>query len=266
MDAKNVLITGGSRGLGRAMAIALANQGHRVAVTGRDNKMLAEVVHELPGGVAIDADVTDASHTQAVIDEVEKDLGPVDVLINNAGIGGTDKEQGPQSFVDMSVDDWWRVQETNIKGPMLYSHAVLPGMIERGHGFIINIGSYIAVRPMPGATAYAASKAALARFTDCLHADLADTGVQVFCISPGLVLTDMTRNLPFIKEIPESEFNQPEDIGERVCRLVTGDYGALSGLFLHVRDDLDQLRESGDMLREQRLYSLRIDGLEGLIP
>ena len=261
MEPKTVLITGGSRGLGRAMATALASAGHRVAVTGRDNTRLREVVRDLPGGVAIDADVTDASHTQAVIDEVERDLGPVDVMINNAGVGGG--KAGPQLFADMDVDDWWRVQETNVKGPMLYSHAVIPGMIERGRGIIINIGSYIAIRPMPMATAYAASKAALARFTDCLAVDLADTGVQVFCVSPGLVLTDMTRDLPFIKNVPDEEFFQPEDIAGHVSKLVTGDYGALSGLFLHVRDDLDRLLEHAAQLRERRLFSLRIDGLDG---
>ena len=264
METRNVLITGGSRGLGRAMALALAEQGHRVAVTGRDNRKLAEVVQELPGGIAIDADVTDASHTKAVIAEVEKDLGPVDILINNAGIGGGDG--GPQLFMDMSVDDWWRVQETNLRGPMLYSHEVLPGMIERGWGVIVNIGSYIAIRPMPASTAYAASKAALARFTDCLSADLDGTGVQAFCISPGLVLTDMTRDLPFIKDIPESDFHQPEDIASHVCALASGDYGALSGLFLHVKDDLEELRANAGRLREERLYSLRIDSLKGLIP
>ncbi|MEE4659993.1 MAG: SDR family oxidoreductase [Halieaceae bacterium] len=264
MDSKTVLITGGSRGIGRAIAVSLAAQGHRVAVTGRDNEKLAEVVQELPGGIAIDADVADASHTSAVIDEVEKDLGPVDVLINNAGIGGGDA--GPQSFMDMSVDDWWRVQETNVKGPVLYSHAVLPGMVERGSGVIINMGSYIAIRPMPGATAYAASKAALARFTDCLSADLEGSGVQVFCVSPGLVLTDMTRDLPFIADIPDSEFQQPEDIAGHVTRLISGRFAPLSGLFLHVKDDLEALLEHADSLREQRLYSLRIDGIKGLIP
>ncbi len=264
MGSKTVLITGGSRGLGRAIAISLAQQGHRVAVTGRDNAKLAEVAQELPGGLAIDADVTDPAHTAAVIDEVESSLGPVDVLVNNAGIGGGDK--GPQAFMDMSVDDWWRVQETNVKGPMLYTHAVLPGMIARAQGVIINMGSYIAIRPMPGATAYAASKAALARFTDCLSADLADTGVQTFCVSPGMVLTDMTRDLDFIDDLPADAFNQPEDIAERVSKLITGKYAALSGLFLHVRDDLDAILENADILREQRLYSLRIDSLEGLIP
>jgi NAD(P)-dependent dehydrogenase (short-subunit alcohol dehydrogenase family) len=263
MDAKTILITGGTRGLGRAMALALAGEGHTVAVTGRDDEKLREIVHELPGGIAIHADVADAAHTQAVIDEVESDIGPVDVLVNNAGIGGG---KAPQVLWDMDVDDWWRVQETNLKGPMLYCHAVLPGMIERGHGSIINIGSYIAIRPMAEATAYAASKAALARFTDCLAADLAETGVQAYCISPGLVLTDMTRDLPFIRHIPDKDFNQPEDIAERVCRLVTGRYAALAGCFLHVKDDLDRLLENAEKIREERLYALRLDGLDGLIP
>jgi len=261
---KTVLITGGSRGLGLAMARAFAAQGCRVAITGRDGARLAEAVQDLPGGIAIEADVADAAHTQAVIGEVEADIGPVEVLINNAGIGGD--PAGPRSFMDMSVEAWWRVQETNLRGPMLYCHAVLPGMIERGGGVIINIGSYIAIRPMPTASAYAASKAALARFTDCLALDLEDTDVQAFCISPGLVLTDMTRDLPFIKDLPDSDFFQPEDIAERVCRLASGEFAALTGLFLHVGDDLDDLRAQRDRIREERLYSLRLNGLEGLIP
>jgi NAD(P)-dependent dehydrogenase (short-subunit alcohol dehydrogenase family) len=264
MEPKTVLITGGSRGLGRAMAEALAGRGHRVAVTGRDNQKLREVVQALPGGIAIDADVTDAAHTLAVIDEVEADIGPVDVLINNAGIGGG--QSGPQVLWETAVDDWWRVQETNLKGPMLYCHAVIPGMIARGSGVIVNIGSYIAIRPMAKSTAYAASKAALARFTDCLAEDLADTGVQAFCVSPGLVLTDMTRDLPFIKDIPASEFSRPEDIADRVCRLVSGNYAALSGRFLHVKDDLERLLENAGRVEEERLYTLRLDGLDGLIP
>jgi NAD(P)-dependent dehydrogenase (short-subunit alcohol dehydrogenase family) len=264
VKTQTVLVTGGSRGLGFAMARALADAGHRVAITGRDGERLARAVGELPGGIAIEADVGDAAHTRAVVDEVATDLGPVDVLINNAGIGGD--PGGPRSFLDMSVDDWWRVQETNLRGPMLYSHAVLPAMVERESGVIINIGSYIAIRPTPSATAYASSKAALARFTDCLAADLADSGVQVFCISPGLVLTDMTRDLPFIREVPASNFYQPEDIADRVCRLASGDYADLAGLFLHVGDDLDALRGQASRIREERLFSLRLNGFEGLIP
>jgi NAD(P)-dependent dehydrogenase (short-subunit alcohol dehydrogenase family) len=263
MESRNVLITGGSRGLGRAMAVALANQGHRVAVTGRDDRKLKEVIRELPGGVALHADVTDPAHTRSVIDEVEKDIGPVDVLINNAGIGGG--ENGPQSLVEMDADTWWRVQETNIKGPMLYSKAVLPGMIERSRGIIINVGSYIAIRPSPMATAYGTSKAALARFSDCLAMEVAEQGVQVFCVSPGLVLTDMTRDLPFIKDIPEEEFHQPEEIASLCSALATGNYAALSGRFIHVSDDLETLHANAERVSGDRLYQLSLHGLDGLI-
>lgn len=263
MEAKTVLITGGSRGLGRAMAVALANQGHRVAVTGRDDSKLKDVVKELPGGIGLHADVSDPAHTQSVIDEVRKDIGPVDVLINNAGIGGGDA--GPQPLVDMDVEDWWRVQETNVKGPMLYSHAVLPQMIERGGGVIINVGSYIAIRPSPMATAYSASKAALARFSDCLALEVADAGVQVFCVSPGLVLTDMTRDLPFIKDIPKEDFFEPDDVASLACELSTGNYGELSGRFIHVTDDLNALKDNSERVASERLYQLSLHGLDGLI-
>ncbi|TDG13441.1 SDR family oxidoreductase [Seongchinamella unica] len=263
MNTKNILVTGGTRGIGRAMAIALAGLGNRVAVTGRNEQKLREVARELPGGIAILADVTDAAHSQSVIDEVTTDIGPIEVLINNAGIGGgTD---GPQLLIDMDADDWWRVQETNVRGPMLYTKAVLPGMIERGEGIIINVGSYLSIRPSPMATAYGTSKAALARFTDCLAVEVADQGVQVFCISPGLVLTDMTRDLPFINDIPEDDFQRPEDVAGLACELVTGKYGKLSGHFIHVKDELATLLANAERLKKERLYQLSLHGLEGLI-
>lgn len=263
MEKKTVVITGGSRGLGRAMALALAAAGHRVAVTGRDADKLAAMARELPGGMAISADVREPTQVAAVIDQVEESLGPVDVLINNAGAGGGAK--GPQTLVDTDADEWWRLQETNLRGPMLYTKAVLPGMIARKAGIIINLGSYIAIRPSPLATAYAASKAALARFTDCLAEEVSEHGVQVFCVSPGLVLTDMTRDLDFIKDIPAEAFNQPEDIAALACELVSGRYGALSGRFIHVTDDLNALRDSAEKISQERLYQLSLHGLHGLI-
>lgn len=168
-------------------------------------------------------------------------------------------------FFDMSVEEWWRVQETNIKGPMLYSHAVLPHMLERSGGIIMNLGSYISIRPMAMSTAYAASKAALARFTDCLAADLAGSDVQVFCVSPGMVITDMTKDLPFIKEIPDEDFNQPEDIAALVCELASGNYRDLSGRFIHVRDDISSLLAKAERIEKEHLYQLRMCGLDGLI-
>jgi NAD(P)-dependent dehydrogenase (short-subunit alcohol dehydrogenase family) len=246
------------------MAIAFAEAGHRVAVTGRDERKLQEIRDDIPDCLAIEADVADPAQTESIMQQVAKHLGPIEVLINNAGIGG-DPGDGPQNFVDMDPSTWWRVQETNLRGPMLYTRAVLPGMIERGHGVIINIGSYIAIRPTPMSTAYGSSKAALARFSDCLATEVADQGVQVFCASPGLVLTDMTRDLPFIRDIPEQEFHQPEDIAALACELASGKYADLSGLFLHVRDDLPSLLADAERVNKERLYQLRLSGLHGLI-
>ena len=263
MKHRTVLITGGSRGLGRAMAIGLAEKGHRVAVTGRNDQLLADVERELPDGMAIRADVTDPGDVDRVAGRVFDAFGGVDVLVNNAGIGGD--ERGPQPLLEMDAANWWRVLETNLRGPMMYTKAVLPGMIERGQGVIVNIGSYIAIRPSPAVTAYATSKAALARFTDCLATEVADAGVQVFCVSPGLVLTDMTRGLPHINDIPASQFNQPEDIAGMVAELATGAYAALTGRFLHVRDDLDAVLRAGERLESDRLYQLSLHGGDGLI-
>jgi len=263
MKPKNVIVTGGSRGIGRALAAALTSKGHRVAITGRDTRKLQEVTRELPGVVAINADVTDSAATQAVINEVTRKMGSVEVLINNAGIGGG--KGGPQTLVDTDADAWWHVQETNIRGPMLYAKAVLPGMIERGEGTIINLGSYIAIRSSAMATAYATSKAALARFTDCLAMEVAQNGVQVFCVSPGLVLTDMTRDLPFIADIPDEEFSDQEEIASLACALISGDYAELTGHFIHVSDDLPELLANAGRLKRERLYQLSLHGLEGLI-
>jgi NAD(P)-dependent dehydrogenase (short-subunit alcohol dehydrogenase family) len=263
MKSKSVLITGGTRGLGYAMAIALMDRGHRVAITGRDDRKLEEATNSLPGCVAIKADVADPGQTAFVIQEATQGIGPIDVLINNAGIGGA--ENGPQTLVDSDADTWWRVQETNVRGPMLYSKAVLPGMLERANGVIINVGSYIAIRPSAMATAYGTSKAALARFSDCLAAEVAERGVQVFCVSPGLVLTDMTRDLPFIKDIPKEEFYQPEQLAALACELSTGKYAKLTGHFIHVRDDLSELLANADKLSDERLHQLSMHGLNGLI-
>jgi NAD(P)-dependent dehydrogenase (short-subunit alcohol dehydrogenase family) len=246
------------------MAKAFHAAGYPVAVTGRDTDALAAVAKALPGVVALAADVTDAARATAVVAEVEAAQGPIGVLINNAGLGGG--PAGPRPLWEMTVEEWWRVYEVNLKGPMIYSHAVLPAMRAAGSGVIINLGSYIAIRPEATATAYGGSKAALARFTDCLAEEVAENGIQVFCTSPGLVLTDMSRGLPFINDIPPEYFSQPEDIARLALALASGSYGALSGCFLHVTDDLEVIAREAERVLEQRLYKLSLHGLEGLIP
>lgn len=146
MDSKVILITGGSRGIGQALALSLAASGHRIAVTGRSSDRLETVLKLLPeNSLAIEADVSDEPAAEAAVKKVIRDFGQIDVLINNAGTAGP----GGPTWTTSTLD-WWHVHETNVKGPLVYMNNVLPGMIERNTGTIINIGSYAAVRPTPG--------------------------------------------------------------------------------------------------------------------
>ena len=170
-----------------------------------------------------------------------------------------------RKLADSAANPLTTFRELAEKVPELHDDRELLAPLERGAGIIINLGSYIAIRPSSMATAYATSKAALARFTDCLAMEVAERGVQVFCVSPGLVLTDMTRDLPFIGDIPDEEFNNSEEVASLACELITGNYAELTGHFIHVSDDLPELLTNVDRLKEQRLYQLSLHGMEGLI-
>jgi len=163
-----------------------------------------------------------------VVDRVIADFGRIDVLINNAGTAGPG---GPLLATD--AGDWWRVQEVNVRGPMLYMQAVVPHMAS---GTIINIGSYAGARPTPGNAAYATSKAALARLTDSVAHEVADTGISALCVSPGLV-----------------------------AKLIEKDVRPLNGLFLHVDDDIDELLSEAQKIRSDGLYQLGVHRLEGRV-
>lgn len=260
-DSKVILVTGGSRGIGRALALSLATHGHRIAITGRNSSSL-EAMRKLlsENNLAIASDVSDESAVEATVEQVLGHFGHIDVLINNAGTAGP----GGPTWTTPS-QDWWHVLETNVKGPLLYMNSVVPRMMERNRGTIINIGSYAALRPTPGNSAYASSKAALARITDSLAAEVSEHNVQVFCLSPGLVRTDMTEGVPVFQDIPEDEWNKPEDICRLVRLLLSGGYGELSGRFIHVRDDLDQLCQHVERIRAERLYQPGMASLDGSI-
>jgi NAD(P)-dependent dehydrogenase (short-subunit alcohol dehydrogenase family) len=204
--------------------------------------------------------VSDESAAEATVKKVIRDFGHIDVLINNAGTAGP----GGPTWTTSPLD-WWHVHETNVKGPLVYMSNVLPGMIERNTGTIINIGSYAALRPTPGNSAYASSKAALARITDSLAAEVAQYNIHIFCLSPGLVKTEMTRGVPIFADIPEREWNKPEDICHLVKTLLNNDYGELSGRFIHVKDDVGQLLKNAERIRNQGLYQLRMGNLDGSI-
>lgn len=257
------VITGGGRGIGRAIATTLAVEGSAVALLGRTPDSLEETVAaiESAGGraAAFPLDVADGAAVSTVIAEVERSLGPVSILVNNAGIGAG----GPVAESD--PDEWWRVMEVNVRGPYLLSRAVLPGMIARGVGRIVNMGSNLGVRPGPLTTAYAVSKAALLRFSDSLAAEVGPAGVKVFAISPGWVWTDMTnqasealREMGIEFELSDSDVFPPEAAATLTLRLAAGDADVLSGRYLHVNQDLDALIADADAITADDRHALRL--------
>ena len=244
------LVTGGSRGLGRAAAAALTADGWAVGVTGRDAAALDDVVAAGEAALALPGDATDAGAVADAVARVHAELGPLDLVLANAGAfaaGGRLWETDP--------DTWWSDVEVNLRGPALALHAVLPAMVARGAGRVVVMGSGMGARPTPGASAYACSKAALSRLVDSVAGELAGTGVVVLTVSPGMVPTDMTHGFPegFLELRPDlrdpapEAWTPPEAFVALLRRIVAGELDALSGRFVHVRDDLDALlaAESG---------------------
>jgi NAD(P)-dependent dehydrogenase (short-subunit alcohol dehydrogenase family) len=240
------LVTGGGRGVGANVARALAEDGWSVVVAARSRAQVDSVADEI-GGRALELDVSSADSIERAVAEA----GDVELLVNNAGITGPD---GHTWEVDPA--DWWRVLEVNVRGAYLCARAVIPGMIERGSGRIVNVASGAAYLPMSSMdTAYAASKAALHRFGELLAGELQPHGVAVFSISPGLVRTAMTED-SFPDDAP---WTPPEAAPTLVRKLATGRYDALAGRYLHAEhDDLDDLMSRVAQIREQDLNAIRL--------
>jgi len=268
LDGAVALVTGGGRGIGRAIAIALAEAGADVAAVARSRDEVdgtASIIEGRGGrAIGLSADVADRTAVEAVVVDIEKRLGPVDVLVNNAGIGGPNLP-----LWECDPDAWWRALEVNLRGPMLLCRAVLPAMIRRRSGVIVNVGSYAGIRAGMGGvagTAYPVSKAALVRFTDTLAASVDEHGVRVFTISPGLVRTAMTEGVDAFDEVPENAWAPPEAAATLVVRLASGEGTALNGRFIHVGDDLDALLREAERIEAEGLYTLRLIDLDGPVP
>jgi 3-oxoacyl-[acyl-carrier protein] reductase len=238
-------VTGGGRGVGESVARALAEDGWSVVVAARTRSEVDAVAREI-GGRAVELDVS----SPPVVAEVFADVGPVDLLVNNAGIGGSSA-----SFTEEKADDWWRVFEVNARGPYLCCRAVVPSMLERGGGRIVNVASGAAYLPsVGGSTAYGPSKAALHRFSELLAGQLAPQNVFVFSISPGLVRTAMTEHFG-----DDAPWTPPECAPTLVRKLATGRYDALAGRYLHAEhDDVDDLVARIDDTREHDLNAIRL--------
>jgi 3-oxoacyl-[acyl-carrier protein] reductase len=243
------LVTGGGRGIGRMIARELADAGMRVAVAARTAGQVEETAQEI-GGLAVTADVSRQEDVEAMTAAVERELGPIDLLVNNAGVG-------PSRALPWEEDpaDWWHVFEINVLGAYLCSRAVLPGMVERGHGRIVNTGSGASYLPMGGGpSSYGASKAALGRFGELLARQVAERGIAVFTISPGLVRTEMTE--PFGDDAPWT----PPELAPRLVRvLASGRADRLAGRYIHAEhDDIEALIERADEIEQRDLNAIRL--------
>jgi 3-oxoacyl-[acyl-carrier protein] reductase len=208
------LVTGGSRGIGRAIAVRLASLGAAVAICGRDANALNEASAELAGlGGRVffhAADVTRSSDVDALVAKTESALGPITILVNNAGIGVF----GPAH--EKTEEDWDRVLNTNLKSVFLVSRAVAPSMISRKSGDIINISSLAGVNAFKGGGLYCASKWGLQGLSACMAEDLRGHGIRVSTICPGSVATEFSGSGP--KD--PSKVLSPEDIAHAVETIV----------------------------------------------
>lgn len=228
------LVTGGTRGIGEAICVALKNSGYQVVANYGGNEQAAAEFTERTGIPAVKFDVSDFDQVAAGIRSIESSIGPVEVLINNAGItrDGT--------MHKMSFDQWDKVIQTNLASCFNTCRCVIEGMRERNFGRIVNIGSVNGQAGQYGQVNYAAAKSGIHGFTKALALEGATKGITVNAIAPGYVETDMVRAVPaevlqkIIRTIPVGRLGQPEDISRAVMFLVSDEGGFITGSTLSI--------------------------------
>jgi NAD(P)-dependent dehydrogenase (short-subunit alcohol dehydrogenase family) len=216
LDGKVAVVTGGSRGIGLAIARALLREGARVAITATSDATLAAASDALaavaPAGqlLAIRADVRYHEQVDSAIDAAVRCFGGLDILVNNAGIGIF------RPVADLSVDEWHTILDTNLTGVFYCCRAALPHLRSRGGGWIVNISSLSGKHPFADAAAYCASKAGLNAFTDALMQEVRHDGIRVTCIMPGSVRTEFGARRPGSDDWRLA----PEDVAQAVCDVI----------------------------------------------
>jgi 3-oxoacyl-[acyl-carrier protein] reductase len=248
LSGQVALVTGGGRGIGRGIAVELAAAGMRVAVAARTAEQVRAVAEEIDG-LALTVDVADQSSVEAMVADTERELGPIDLLVANAGISPNE----PSAW-ELPASEWWHVHEVNVLGVYLCCRAAIPEMLERGRGRIVVTGSGAAYLPGSRTTAYPSSKAGAVRFAEALANQL-EGRIPVFPISPGLVRSEMTEG-----RFPEDAPWTPPECAPRLVRaLASGRFDRLSGRYLHAEHDPpEQLEGRIDGILDQDLNVIRL--------
>ena len=229
---KTILITGGSRGIGEAI-VRLASSKYRVAFTYNTSAQRALALSQEVGAKAYKCDVSASDQVESVIAEIKRDFGGIDLLVNNAGIA-QDK-----LFQDITDEDWRKMMGVNLDGTFFVTRAVVPGMISKGYGRIVNVSSMWGTDGASMETHYSASKAGVIGLTKALSKELAPTGITVNAVAPGAIDTDMMKTYTdeelkeFVSEIPFGRLGKPEEVAEAAMFLLSADY--ITGEVLSIR-------------------------------
>lgn len=245
---KVAIVTGGGSGIGRATVLRLAEEGAEVAVADVDEAAAGRVAHEVASGngraLAVAVDVTDAGRVRQMVATTETELGPVDVLVSNAGWDHV------SPFVETDEGLWDRVIAINFRGHLATTQAVLPGMIERGRGRIVTVASDAGRVGSSGEAVYSGAKGAVIAFTKALAREVARQGIAVNCVAPGLTDTPLLTRLTegherlmgaIVKSIPLGRPGRPEEVALAIAFLASGDAEYITGQTLSVNGGLSML-------------------------
>ncbi|KMT64772.1 3-oxoacyl-ACP reductase FabG [Catenovulum maritimum] len=234
-EGQVALVTGASRGIGKAIALQLANAGAKVIGTATSEKGAAAIAEYLgEKGTGLVLNVTDDDSIAALFDAIKAQFGDIDILVNNAGI------TRDNLMMRMKNDEWEDILNTNLTSVFKLSKAVLRAMMKKRTGRIINIGSVVGSTGNPGQANYCAAKAGLVGFTKALAKEVASRGITVNTVAPGFIDTDMTKELTeeqkntIFAQIPAGRLGQPEEIASAVSFLATKEAAYISGETIHV--------------------------------
>jgi 3-oxoacyl-[acyl-carrier protein] reductase len=230
-----VIVTGATRGIGRAIATAFAKEGAKVVITGRGQETCDSAAKEIGGQtIGVATDMKSSASLAALVDKVKKDYGQIDVLVNNAGV------TRDNLLLLMSEDEWDDVLDTNLKGNFTLTRLVAKQMLRKKQGRIINMASVVGISGNAGQANYSASKGGLIAFTKTAARELAGRSITVNAVAPGFIKTDMTEKLPpevienAKKSIPLGEMGTPEDIAAAVLFLASPEAKYITGQVLNV--------------------------------